>query len=220
MSLNSTLPRRRLLTLCASLPFAGWVLSSSSEALAVGSDDSLKSVKAARSKLKSLSAKFTQVRRVGLLADEVKSTGELTLVMPDKLRWELFAPDDIVYWVTSKGVAYKSKNAKKAAHAPAGAFGSLLPDLVGFLAGDLGPLKARYDFTAETESDGSVSIVAKPTDAKIKQHLKKLSMRTNAEKWGIAKVVIEEPKGDSSTITFDTNQLNPKVDPARMKPPA
>ena len=32
--------------------------------------------------------------------------------------------------------------------------------------------------------------------------------------------VIEEPSGDSSTITFGTNKKNEKVDPAKMKPPA
>lgn len=216
MTHTALLTRRAWLALAASVPLVG----SGAVAHATPTDDALKSVKDARAGLTSLSSKFTQVRRVGLLADEVKSSGELTLVMPDQLRWELFAPDDIVYWVTSKGVAYKSKSSTKAAHAPAGAFGSLLPDLIGFLGGDLTPLKARYDFTATSESDGSVTVVARPTADKIKEALKKLTMRTNVERWGISKVVIEEPKGDSSTITFEANQKNPKVDAAKMKPPA
>ena len=216
MTHTAHMSRRLWLALAASAPIAGLA----GLAHAAPTDDALKSIKDARVGLTSLSAKFTQIRRVGLLADEVKSTGELTLVMPDQLRWELFAPDDIVYWVTSKGVAYKSKNSAKAAHAPAGAFGSLLPDLIGFLGGDLTPLKARYAFTATSETDGSVTVVATPTEEKIKQALKKLTMRTNSERWGISKVVIEEPKGDSSTITFEANQKNPKVDATKMKPPA
>jgi hypothetical protein len=44
-------------------------------------------------------------------------------------------------------------------------------------------------------------------------------MRTNAEKWGISRVVIEEPKGDSSTIDFAANEKNPKVPPEKMTPP-
>ncbi|NUP07947.1 MAG: outer membrane lipoprotein carrier protein LolA [Polyangiaceae bacterium] len=217
MSSNAQLTRRAWLAFAvASVPLAALP----GVARAGSSDDALKSVADARASLKTLVAKFTQVRKVGLLADEVTSTGELTIVMPDQLRWELFAPDDIVYWVSSKGVAYKTKNSKKATTAPAGAFGSILPDLIAFLGGDLAKLKSRYEITATPESDGSVSMVAKPTDAKIKEHLKKLSMRTNAEKWGIASVVIEEPKGDSSSITFQANQKNVKVDADRMKPPA
>ncbi len=205
--------RRAFLSIAAAAP----LVALAGPALADGTDDSLAKVKKAREGLKTLVAKFKQVRRIGLLADEVKSEGELTLVMPDKLRWELFAPDDIVYWVTPSGVAYKSKG-KKAAEAPAGAFGTLLPDMIKFLGGDMAGLKSHYDMEAKDESDGAVSIVAKPKVDEIKKHLKKLTMRTNADRWGIARVVIEEPKGDSSTIDFMTNQRNVDVPADKMDP--
>lgn len=215
MPMRSEFSRRKFLAVAASVP----VVVAVGPALAGPTEDLLKEVKAARTDLKGLVAKFKQVRKIGLLANEVKSEGELTVVMPDKLRWELFAPDEIIYWVNGPRVAYKSKSSKKAAEAPAGAFGKVLPDLIAFLGGDLEPLAARYAFTATKEKDGAVTIVATPTADDIKSHLKRLTMRTNAERWGVSKVVIEEPKGDSSTIEFATNEKNPKIPPEKMKPP-
>lgn len=201
--------------LATSLP----VLLTLGSARADATGDALAAIKKARTGLKNLTAKFTQVRSIGLLAEEVKSTGELTVVMPDKLRWELFAPDDMIYWVTPKGVAYKSGSSKKATTAPPGVVGQLLPDLIAFLGGDIEPLKARYDLAASTNSDGSVKLIATPTAKDIKAHLKKLTMVTNKEKWGIASVLIEEPKGDSSSMVFSTNERDGKVPPEKMTPP-
>lgn len=201
--------------LATSLP----IILAAGAATAGDTEDALAAIKNARKGLKNLTAKFKQVRTIGLLADEVKSTGELTVVMPDKLRWELFAPDDMIYWVTPKGVAYKSGSSKKATTAPPGVFGQLLPDLIAFLGGDLDPLKTRYQLLASTNADGSVKLDATPTAKDIKAHLKKLTMVTNKEKWGIASVLIEEPKGDTSSMVFSSNERDAKIPPEKMTPP-
>ncbi|MBL8740240.1 MAG: outer membrane lipoprotein carrier protein LolA [Myxococcales bacterium] len=217
--------RRHFLALSAALPAGLWLGAARADVSGVGplwdaTSDALDALAKARKPLKTLVAKFKQTRVIGLLAEPVVSSGQLTLVNPDQLRWELYAPDDITYWVSPSGVAYKSGKAKKATKAPADAFGKALPDLVAFLGGDLAKLKSRYELSATTEKDGSIEVVATVTDAKLKEALKKLRMKTNAEKWGIAKVVIEEPKGDSSSITFEANKRDEKVDPDSMKPPA
>lgn len=208
--------RRHFLALAAAAPVGLWL----GDAHADATSDALDALAKARKPLKTLIAKFKQTRVIGLLAEPVTSSGQLTLVNPDQLRWELFAPDDITYWVNPSGVAYKSGKSKKATKAPADAFGKALPDLVAFLGGDLGKLKSRYEFSASAEKNGTIEVVATVTDAQLKQALKRLRMRTNTEQWGIAKVVIEEPKGDSSSIVFEANKRDEKVDPESMKPPA
>ena len=47
------------------------------------------SITKARATIKTLQAPFKQTRVIGLLASEVKSKGKLTLVRPDRLRWDL-----------------------------------------------------------------------------------------------------------------------------------
>lgn len=212
--ISNELPRRALLLLAAASP-----LLASSTALADATDDALSKVTKARKDLKTLLARFTQIRKVGLLAEEVKSTGELTVVMPDQLRWELFPPDGVVFWVNKKGVFYKDAKGK-VGKAPPGAMGALVGDLITFLGGDIAALKARYEISASEEKDGPVTIVAVPKADEAKKALKRLEVKTNAERWGVSRILIEEPSGDSSTITFEANKKNEKVAPEKMKPPA
>jgi hypothetical protein len=85
---------------------------------------------------------------------------------------------------------------KKATKAPADAFERhCLISLPLWAVTSL--LKSRYDFSASVEKRRQHrSRRATVTDAQLKEALKKLRMKTNPEKWGIAKVVIEEPMGD------------------------
>jgi outer membrane lipoprotein-sorting protein len=211
---SARLLRRTFVLLGAAAPV--WV---SGVARADATDDALAAVTAARKDVKTLVARFTQIRKVGLLAEEVKSTGELIAVMPDQLRWELFAPDAITFWVSKKGIVYKDAKGK-VGKAPKDALGTLLPDLITFVGGDIGSLRSRYDITASQKSDGAVEIGAVPKNDEAKKVFKRLDVVTNAQRWGIAKIVITEPNGDGSTITFEANKKNEKVDAAKMKPPA
>src|SRR5262245_11840730 len=93
--------------------------------------DVLADITKARSGLKTMVAPFTQERTIGLLATAVKSEGELTLVRPDRLRWELKPPDAITYWVTPEGLAFStSSGGSSVGKGAAGRFGAVLSDLM------------------------------------------------------------------------------------------
>jgi outer membrane lipoprotein-sorting protein len=212
--MTTILSRRAVLASLFALP-----LLARDHAAFADTDEVLASVAKARATLKTLTAPFEQVRVIGLLAEPVKSKGELTLVRPDQLRWELFAPDDVVYWVSKDGVAYRPGKGQKPAKVPKkGGFTAVLDDLLVFLGGDLGPLRSRYELVATEESDGSAKILATPKADELKKHLKKITMQTNPERWGIKSVAIDDASGDTTTITFGANEKDKKVDPAKMKP--
>jgi outer membrane lipoprotein-sorting protein len=95
----------------------------------------------ARRNVRTLRAGFTQERKLTLLATTVKSTGELAYVAPERLRWELAPPDDIVYLI-----------------GPEGLFG-----------GDLSSLKDRYVLSGSRgPSDVEVSGIAKDKTASVR----------------------------------------------------
>lgn len=217
MAENDPSLSRRALLLGLTASIAGATVIASRTASAATADV-LDEVTKARAGLKTLVAPFDQTRVIGLLAEPVKSKGELTLVRPDQLRWELFAPDDVVYWVNKTGISYRAGKDKKPTSVPKqGGFTAVLDDLMTFLGGDVKSLGARYDLEATADAAGAV-IHATPKVDELKKHLKKISMTTNAEKWGVKKVVIEDASGDSSTIVFGENKKDAKVDAARMKP--
>jgi outer membrane lipoprotein-sorting protein len=188
-------------------------------ALADAVQSALADVTKARAGLKTLVAPFTQERTIGLLATAVKSEGEVTLVRPDRLRWELKPPDAIVYFITPEGLAYSAKGgAASVSKAAAGRFGAVLGDLTVFLGGDLEKLRARYDLDVQTR-EGSLVLTARPKADDLKKLVKSIETTFAPELWAVRRVVIEETGGDRSVITFGKSARDVKVDPARMQPP-
>ncbi len=215
----------------ASVVFGGAVfartLLQAGDALAAPSlDEVLRSVSASRDGLKTLSGPFTQERTIGLLSAKVKSTGTLTLVRPDRLRWELAAPDGVVYWVGPEGLAYKSARGGQGRVPPTHArIAAALDDLRLVLAGDLGNLRTRYDLTlvpaldAGAVGDAGAQTVyafsAVPRDKAAK--LKRIDFELDAT-GGPRKVVLVEGAKDNTEIVFGKLIRDAAVDPAAMRP--
>ena len=181
--------------------------------------DVLAQITKARAGLESLVAPFVQERTIGLLATVVKSNGEMTMVRPDRLRWELLPPDAITYWVGPEGFAFATpKGAANVGKSAAGRFGSVLGDLMILLGGDLEKLRARYDLSVPSKKDG-ITLRAVPKAEELRKIVKRLEMRSGTELWAINEVTIEEQSGDLSVIRFGEMKRNVKVDPSKMVPP-
>lgn len=182
-------------------------------------DAVLADIHKARAGIQTLVAPFTQERTIGLLATAVKSEGEMTLVRPDRLRWELKPPDAITYWITPEGLAYATPGGGgSVGKGAAGRFGAVLGDLMTLLGGDLTKLRARYDLSAEKKSTGLV-LTARPTTDDVKKHVKSLALAIAPDLWTVQRIEIEESGGDRSVITFGKVVRDAKVDPAKMVPP-
>jgi outer membrane lipoprotein-sorting protein len=183
-------------------------------------DAALERLQKARRSLKTLRAKFTQERHIGLLATAVKSTGELTLVRPDRLRWELAAPDEVIYWIGPEGIAIGTKEGvSRIGKRAAGRFGAVLGDLMRLLAGDLGKLRKRYTLTLQSDARYT-TLTAIPHDAKVKKQLAKLVLRMKTKQlWAMDRIVINEAGGDRSIIDFHSTVRDVPIDPKTMRPP-
>lgn len=210
--------RRFLLTSIAALAIAA-VTTGAAESRADDVSDTFAEIKKARGNVKTLVASFTQERTIGLLSSTVKSEGEMTLVRPDKLRWELKSPDAVVYWITPEGFAFSTANGgANVSKTAAKKFGDVLGDLLIFMGGDLDQLKARYDFTVPSKTDG-VTLRAIPKSEEVKKIVKSLEISVGADLWSVKKIVLEEKGGDKSVITFSKVTKDAKVDDAKMKAP-
>lgn len=181
--------------------------------------DVLAEITKARGGLKTLVGPFTQERTIGLLATSVKSEGQMMMVRPDRLRWELTTPDAITYWVGPEGFAFATpRGAANVGKGAAGRFGAVLADLMILLGGDLEKLRARYELSIPSRKDG-VTLRAIPKADDVKKHVKRLEMRTGPELWTVQEVTIEEQSGDLSVIRFGKLARDVAVDPAKMAPP-
>jgi len=166
---------------------------------------------------KTLSGPFVQERTLGLFKSVVRSSGKLTLVRPDRLRWELFAPDEIVYWATPDVLAYRSRQGVGRAPATTGRVATSMADLRAMLAGDFTGLRARYDVT-EGGTESAPTVEAVPKDA-TKAPFKKLTLELAPDRIRpVRSTLLEGPK-DQTVIRFGDLVLDAPVDPREMEPP-
>jgi hypothetical protein len=186
-------------------------------------DDVLAKIAQARASLKTMVGPFTQTRKIGLLASEVRSTGTLMLVRPDRLRWELAAPDDVVYWVTPEGLAYKSKSGQgRVPSGGAGKVAAALNDLRVLLSGDLGLLRARYDMKLVTNDPSGVAFEAVPKAATRPSAppMQRIDFALAPDLVRPTRATLVETARDRTDIAFGALERDVAVDPAKMRPPA
>jgi hypothetical protein len=182
-------------------------------------DDVLAKIAAARAPVRTLVGPFEQTRKIGMLATEVKSSGTMTLVRPDRLRWELGPPDDVVYWITPEGLAYQSRNGHGRVRGANARVAAVLDDLRTVLGGDLAALRARYDLKLVANDASGAAFEATPragTGIRVQRILFALA----ADFVRPARATIVETARDRSDIVFGDLSRDADVDPEKMKPPA
>ena len=212
--MNATrLTRRDLLASLLALSAVATVRPARADAL----DDALARIAKARAPLKTLVGPFTQERTIGLLSTSVKSHGTLTLVRPDRLRWELAPPDDVVYWITPEGLAYRSKSGQGRVSAAQARLDSSLDDLRTLLGGDLGKLRSRYDLKLLSDKDGETTFEATPRDPAMPLKLLRFGVAADGATPRFAELF--EGGRDKTRIEFGTLQRDVPVDPAVVRAP-
>lgn len=178
-------------------------------------DGVLGDIAKARAPVTSMRASFTQERKITLLATTVSSTGEMIFVAPDRLRWDLAPPDDVVYFIGPDGISYKTKSSSATVPAQGAAVGKALTDVRALLGGDLASLKERYTLSgSRSPSDVEIDGTAKDPKASVRSFVLVLDK-------GLVNPVrarLVEGKSDSIDLRFNNVVINEKIDPAKMRP--
>jgi hypothetical protein len=197
---------------------AGWLFART----AGGSDparDLVARIGKARAGLKTLRGPFEQTRTIGLLATDVRSRGELALVCPERLRWELFPPDSVTFWVGPEGLAYRSEHGHGRVAAENANIGGALDDLRAILGGDLARLGDRWDMHV-TKDDGTGAEVEATPKANVPARLRLIRFGLLPDLVRPNRVLLAEGPRDRTTIEFGALTVNGTVDPAWMLPPS
>jgi outer membrane lipoprotein-sorting protein len=182
-------------------------------------DDALARIAKARASLRTLVGPFTQERTISLLSTSVRSQGKLFLVRPDRLRWELEPPDDVVYWITPEGLAYRSKTGQGRIPATQARLASSLDDLRTLLGGDLSRLRGRYDLRLLPETPGGeVGFEATPRDPAMPLKLLRFGVAADGVTPRYAELF--EAAKDKTRIEFGALQRDVPVDPSLVRPPS
>lgn len=177
--------------------------------------DALRKISNGRAELRTLQATFRQTREIGLLATKVVSTGKLTLAMPNRMRWDLFAPDDVSYWLGPDGLAMRNRDGvTKVGKTSAKRFAAVLGDLLILLGGNIRKLQKRYAI----EVSGNLLSLT-PKAKTVAKHVRRIELKMAGDHLARA-VTIIEANGDNSVIEFGPYTKNAAVEPEYMQPPS
>ena len=201
------LSRREMLLALGSAAVARGALAQDTSIEALLSD-----VAKARASLQSLAGSFTQERTIGLLSTKIRSTGTLTLVRPDRLRWELAPPDEVVYWVGPEGLAYRSAQGQGRVPSATGRLAAALDDLRVLLGGDLTKLRARYDLRLISRDEEGPVFDATPR-AGSGTKVDRLSFALDADLVRPRRATMVEGPRDKTDIVFGLLARDVKIDP-------
>jgi hypothetical protein len=210
MSSHDTFSRRKLLAASA-------VLFASRSASASGTtNDLLGRIAQARSALRTLQGSFIQTRTIGLLATDVHSRGRLAIVRPDRLRWELAAPDNVTFWLGPEGLAYRSAHGQGRLAATSARIANALGDLRLVLAGDLTALQERWTLRVVREDASGAEFEANARSPAIMRTMR-LALASDLVR--PTRALLVEGAHDRTVIEFGDLQVNAPIDGAEMALP-
>jgi outer membrane lipoprotein carrier protein LolA len=172
----------------------------------------------ARSTLRTLQGPFQQTRTIGLLKADVRSSGTFALVRPDRLRWDLAPPDEVTFWVSPEGLAYKTAHGSGRLPATAAAVGGALDDLRTVLGGDLAKLRERWDLSVVRDEASGTELEAIPRAGTVVR-LQNLRFSLTRDSGQPTRVVLTEGPRDHTLIEFGALIVNARIEEARMIPP-
>jgi hypothetical protein len=180
-------------------------------------DDVLARIARARAPVHTMQGPFTQTRTIGLLATEVRSTGALVLVRPDRLRWELAAPDDVVFFVGPEGLSYRGPGGPGGTLPPDARIAGALDDLRTLLGGDLTRLRERWNLQLLRDDTAADELEATPR-ATAPSPLRSMRFALARDLVRPTRVLLVEGPRDRTAIDFGALVVDAPVDPAKMRP--
>jgi Outer membrane lipoprotein carrier protein LolA len=186
-----------------------------------GRADAFGRIARARASLRTLKGPFVQIRTIGLLATEVRSHGELTLALPDRLRWDLAPPDEVTFWMGPEGFAYRSAHGRGKLPAASVTLAGTLDDLRVLLGGDLEKLRPRWDLRVSRDDPAGltgVEVEATPR-ADAGTPLQSVRFTLAPDLMRPVRVVLVEGPRDRTSIEFGPLAVNAPVDDAVVRPP-
>lgn len=172
-------------------------------------DDLLLDIQNKSEEITSLRCDFTQTKILSLFNKPIVFQGQLSLIRPDKLRWEFTSPIPSV-------LIFNGENGIRCTDNKAATTFSLTSDPVmrmvatqlwTWLNGDYTQLKD--DYLIEKTNVSSITIT--PKKETTAQYIEAITITFEETTKQVMKVSISEPGGDITHIVFTNYLLNPKL---------
>lgn len=166
------------------------------------------------SSLGSVYLEFTQERHLKLFAESLKSEGVMLIERPDQIRWETTTPYQSILLGNHKSVAQFERadgDWKKLRLGFPQMLRRVMEQMVQMHQGKLDALTSDYAISVATGSVAVVTMV--PKDETVRSMLSSLEVRMLSDFSATREVVMNEPTGEFTQITFRRELRDVKFPP-------
>lgn len=169
------------------------------------------SVNAVSTKIKTMTADFTQYKHMDFLAKDVETSGKMAFREPNSLAWQYKKPYNYSI-VFKNGKILINDEGKKSQMSAAGSktFAKINKLIVGSVSGDMFDDR-EFTITYLKSKDFNIARFA-PKDAALKKYIKLVELSFDRKEATVEQVRLMESEKDYTRIVFKNKVLNAKVD--------
>ncbi len=192
----------------AAVPAGAGTVAGEIQATQSTADKMLKKITSAASEMKTMKCDFVQVRKMSLLADEIKSSGVMYFEKDSKLRWEYREPTPYVMTVNGGTVTVESGSGKSVSDASSSRLYKGIADMVmGCMSGE--SLTDSRMFRTTFTDLGSVWVAElRPVRKDLQRMFASLVLNFDPKTGLLMSMVMNDPAGNSTSITVSNISVN------------
>jgi len=179
----------------------------------------LQAFDAAQRRTGTMTARFTEEKRLRLLAAPVVSHGEFSFSRPNRVRWEFRDPEPKVFIITEGMYVAYYPGLRRAEEVPFSQFvGKRLFRFIG-VGQSIADLGKYYDFSLKPPSDleGTHLLVLTPRRKGLQERIAELRIWVDDDTSLPRRIAYVEAEGDSTVITFQDVRANVDIAETRFR---
>jgi hypothetical protein len=188
--------------------------------LCAGWTDSWESIRKESAKVSSINARFTQTKRMKILASPLVSHGTFCFKVPDFVRWAYDAPVKSVLLLhqgTSRRFTQGHSGWTEDAGIGAAATSVMLQEI---LLWSTGRFTESQGFTAELLAGTAPRIQLRPRDSSLGQIISGIEIIPAPDRPGmIQSIIIREGEGNTTTLDFAEVKINARLEDGLFRKP-
>ena len=189
-------------------PLEGRTAAEGVQAAQSASDKILRKITSVAADMKTMKCDFVQVRKMALLAEDVKSSGVMYFEKPSRLRWEYREPSAYVMTINDGTVTIDSEAGHSVSDASSSRMYRQIADMVmGCMSGE--SLKDTRMFRTTFTDLGSVWVAElKPVRKDLQRMFDSLVLNFDASTGLLRSMVMNDASGNSTSIIVSNISVN------------
>lgn len=169
---------------------------------------------------RTLSSSFVQEKHLAIFAETLVSKGRFAFQRPDQLRWELLTPVDSGFILRGdEGERWNRLSDERGRFNVTGdpLMGMIAQQLLAWARVDLDWLQRRYRI--ELQAQQPLQLRLTPLDPGEAGFIDHLQITFSADRRYVAEVLMVEPEGDSTRLSFQDVRINAELPADSFKAP-